>query len=299
MKKIILLSTVALTLILNGCGSDSKSSSTDANTPQTKVSNELKSFAEGFRKSNNIVSTVKGASSAQSETSKTENKNKIYQKDTVETCEDGGTIKITSNIDFDNVKTEELVELISNGITTDITFDDCIEDGTKSNGVISLRLEGKELNKNLITFKNDTTLEDLETTELTTILKDSTIDIEEISDDVDKVTENIKAYSSIKKDYESIDLVSMETYTTDGYSIYEISGKIVQDGITYRVDEQYDSSKTPIISDNNDNVVSGIAKYYDDKNQHIIMTVIDKNQIKISVDTDNDGDIDEEETIDI
>jgi len=289
MKKIIVLSAVTLALILQGCGSNSKSSSGDA--PKTTVSNELKSFAKGLTDNKDMTSMVKKSSSSSS-SSQTEIKAKIYQKESIESCKDGGTIKTTSDTDLEN---ENLIleQIRSGGLEVTIATDECIEDGVKSNGSIALTVKSTEFDTMLLTFLEDTTFEDLESSELITVSKNSTIKIEEVSADSEKITESIKASSSTGESYESINLVYYDTMD----SSYEISGKIVRDGVTYSVDEQYNSSKTPMVFENYEDLVSGTAKYYNEQNHHITITVVAKNQIKISVDTDNDGDIDEEETI--
>ena len=298
MKKIIILSTVALTLILQGCGSNSKSSSGD--TPKTTVSEELKNFAKGLTESNEMTSVVKKTGSSQSSNSQTTTKTKMYYKENIQSCKDGGTIKITSDLDFDNIEEASFEQAISDGLKAEIAFDKCIEDGLISDGYVSLNIKGKELSKISLTFTKDTTFEDLESQELTKVFKGSTMTIEEISDDSERITESVRASSSTGENYESINLVSIETTTEeDRDSSYEISGKMVRDGITYSVDEKYDSSKTPMVFNSDGDLISGTAKYYNEQNHHITMNIVYKNEVKISVDTDNDGKIDEEETISI
>ncbi len=299
MKKTI-ISTVALLLILQGCGSsdsnNKKEGATDA--PISKVSNEVKSFAIAMSDSDDPSSTVKGSSSSSSEEN-TETKNKIYHKSETESCEDGGTQTFSSNINEDT-DMEELGQILeTTKAKTDMLFDNCIEDGEKINGAVSFTIQGSDWDVVTILYPKTTTFEDLETTEITTIFKNSTMKIESVSDDIEKITQSIKASSSTGKKYESINLISIETEEENNSSSYDISGQLIHEGITYTVDEKYDMSKTPMVFENDENLISGLAKYYNEKNQSIAIEVVGKNQIKISVDRDNDGDIDEEETINI
>ena len=296
-----IVSTIALVLILQGCGSDSKKSSSDTSPKSVSptVSKEIKSFASSISKESKILSTVKETSSSEMSSSKIENKNKMYQKESIESCEDGGTQKITSDIDFDTHDMAQLEQLMNNGMKATIVSEECIEDGEKINGTLSLAINGDNLETINIKFLEDSTFEDLESSEVITVFKNSTVTINDISDNTSKVKSTIKAISSTGEQYETIDLVSYETTNGDSDSSYEVSGKLVHNGITYRVDEQYDSSKTPMVFKNYEELVSGTSKYYNEENQHVTITVIDKNRIKISVDTDNDGQIDEEESIDL
>lgn len=296
-----IISTIALVLILQGCGSDSKSSNdTTSKSVSPTVSEEIKSFASSINKDNEVLSMVKDTGSSEASSSKTVNKNKIYQKENIESCEGGGTQKTTSDTDFDTNDMAQLQQIMNNGIKATIVSEECIEEGEKINGTLSLTIKGKDFENINITFLEDSTFEDLETTEIITVFKNSTVTINDISDDISKVKSTIKATSSTGEKYETIDLVSYETAKENGNtSSYEVSGKLVHNGITYRVDEQYDSSKTPMVFENDKELVSGTSKYYNEENQHVTITVIDKNRIKISVDTDNDGRVDEEESIDL
>ena len=296
-----IVSTIALVLILQGCGSDSKSSNdTTSKSVSPTVSEEIKSFASSINKDNEVLSMVKETGSSETSSSKIENKNKIYQKETIESCQGGGTQTISSDIDFDTNEMVLLQQIKNDGIKATIVSEECIEESEKINGTLSLVVKGEDFETTSITFLEDSTFENLETTEIVTVFKNSTMTIKNISDETSEVKSTIKAISSTGEKYESIDLVSYETINENSSaSSYDVSGKLVHNGITYRVDEQYDGSKTPLVLENYHDLVSGTAKYYNEENQHVTITVIDKNRIKISVDTDNDGRVDEEESIDL
>jgi hypothetical protein len=295
-----IVSTIALVWILQGCGSDSNSSSdVTSHSVSPTVSEEVKSFASSVNKNNEVLSVVKETGSSQVSSSKTENKSKMYQKETIESCEDGGTQKITSDVDFDSNDMALLQQIMKDGLNATIVSEECIEEGEKINGTLSLVIKGKDLETIEVTFLEDSTFEDLESSEVITVFKNSTVTIKDISDETAEVTSTIKAISSAGVKYETIDLVSYETTNEKGDASYEVSGKLVHNGITYRVDEQYDSSKTPMVFKDSESLVSGTAKYYNEENHHVTITVIDTNRIKISVDTNNDGRTDEEESIDL
>ena len=295
MKKII-FSTVTLLLVLQGCN-NSSSKNKDSGTTE-KVSEEIKSFASTFKDANSVGGSVsKGSSSVlNSEQSNTE-----AQKQRLESCEDGGTRKIITDFNFDTSSQTEIMEMLTNGISYTVDSDNCVEDGEKVNASMTMEMK---LNSDLMTmnlkFNNDSTFEDLETTEVLTITKNSSMNIKELSDTEEVVTENIKFSSSKGESYETIGLVSHEIDNDATELSYDVSGKRINNSSTYSVDEKYDASKTPMtITSENGDLVSGTSKYYNEKNEHITIKVIEKNRIKVSVDNNNDGKDDATETIDL
>ena len=308
--KTTILSTIVLVLILQGCGSSTSNNKKEESntTSSSKVSNEVKSFAKGLVHGDSVSSLVKGTGSSETETETESNSSKTQtsQKTTLDSCTNGGTRAVTSDMDPENfehmdraTRIKSIEERIKNGFTLTIVTDNCIEEGMKSNGSMSMRLGGEDLKITTLTFTEDLTFEDLETTEVLTIFKNSTMKIEELSEDKEITTETLQVTSSTRESHQFINLVTHSTSSENNESSYKISGKMVQDGVTYRVDEKYDSSKTPMVFKNDDDLVSGTSKYYNEKNHHITISVVAKNQIKISVDTDNDGKNDQEEIVDL
>jgi hypothetical protein len=177
-------------------------------------------------------------------------------------------------------------------------LDNCIEDGTKSNGEISMIMTEKDdLSTISITFTKDTTFEDIEKNEVVTVFKNSNFKDIELSETESKSIENMKLSQSSTKNYESSNLISYEKELSNGTSSYTESGEVKYNGTTYKVDEKYDGSKTPMVEDSNGDLLSGTEKYYNEKGEHITFKVVAKNRLKVSLDKDNDGVDDAEETL--
>ena len=299
-----IFSTVALLFLLQGCGGSSSNDGKKA--PSGEVSKEVKSFAYAFKDGISIGSMVEKSSSSAEDTltnsfkmSKSLESVK-YEKESLQSCSNGGTKKVSTDVDFDNLTEELAFNLFRTGFSLSMDMNDCIEDGTKTDASMSMTVKVKnDLMSMDIKFNRNSTFEEIETGEIVTVYKDSNMSMEEISDYEELVTESIKATSSTGKSYESIALTTHEFSAESSNSFYEVSGKIVHKDVTYRVDENYDGSKTPMVIDDEGNVISGTAKYFNVKNEHITVKVIGKNKIKISVDGDNDGTDDAEETIDL
>jgi hypothetical protein len=290
-----MISTVALLLVLQGC--ESSNSDTKCNTePKTEISSEIKSFVKTLS-GDEIISTVIKKSASSSEDSSVNSKNKIYRKTVTQNCLDGGTREITSDINLKNMDNPQ--EITSKEFKVNIITNQCIENGIKSNGSMQIWVQEKDkyLSTTTIKFKSDSTFEDLGTDKSYTLFKESNVTIDEISYTEEIVTESIKGTSSTGDKFQSINLITHETFTENSESSHEISGEIVHKGIKYRVDKGYDSSRTPMLFDNYKNLISGTAKYFNEKNHHITVEIVNKNKVKISVDIDNDGRTDEEETV--
>jgi len=280
------VSTILLAILLQGCNSSKESNEGDL---KEKVSDEIKGFAKllSSNKSSKIVQS--GLSSSESKSSI--RNNKFVEKTTIDSCVDGGTKEIVSDIDLDNI-----TQMTLSAITVDVVVDSCIEYGVKSSGAMTMVIKGL---LTTITFTQDSLFEELEGGEIVTIFKGSSIKIEEISDSIEEITESTKIETNRGEKFETISLVTTETQKGEDLHSYDSSGSLIYEGVTYRVDKNYDASKTPMVVKNYEKLVSGTAKYYNEENQHITVKVLDKNRIKISVDSDNDGDIDEEEIFDL
>ena len=65
------------------------------------------------------------------------------------------------------------------------------------------------------------------------------------------------------------------------------------------MDESYDASQTPMITDKDDNLQKGgKARYTNDQNHTIMIEAIALNKLQISADEDGDGKADAQEVID-
>lgn len=293
-------SIALLALLLQGCFSSNKSTS-DNNS--SKISNNLKSLGLAFAGKDDMLTTVGGGiSSSTSFTnspSSSSLKMKYYQKDNISICENGGTMNIVSDFDNQNIHTDLPIDF-----NTTIIMDNCIKDGTNTNATILMNIKdkGDYLSKITMIFTENSSFEDIDSGEIVTIKKNSKVSIDELSEDTEIDTENMDIQSSTGESYKSINLVTNETYLDNGdESSYDISGDIIYNGEKYSVDRDYDASKTPTIyrydEDDISHVLSGQAKYYNQQGEHITFTIISENSMKISIDSDNDGKIDKEETI--
>ena len=102
------------------------------------------------------------------------------------------------------------------------------------------------------------------------------------------------------KSFKNIALKSHDVTDDAGVnSSYNISGKETVDGKLFIVDESYDASQTPMVTDANGNLQKGgISRYTNDQNHTIMIEAIGINKIEISVDEDGDGKVDSQEVID-
>jgi len=298
MRKSI-IPTLAFFLMLQGCNDSKESSSctpSNENGSKAIITNELKSFAQNMVGETDSLLN-KGFSISTQDNSE-ENNEKSYQKTTVNSCESGGTKSFIDNNNLEGLSQAEIQESIKKGIGFDMVLDDCIENNVKSDGTISIEMKNEEHFTILVTFKERTKIEDLESSEKLTFLKDSTFKSIEISDEQEKLVENMTLKSTLNGTYTSIELISYENELEDGgYSTYKVSGQINHNATKYKVDEKYDGSKTPMVENENGDLLSGTEKYYNEKNEHVTLTVLSKNKFKISLDKDNDGVDDAEEIL--
>jgi hypothetical protein len=110
--------------------------------------------------------------------------------------------------------------------------------------------------------------------------------------------DNIEILSG-EQSYKSENFKYMEKELSDGkISSYNLSGKEIVDGKTFIVDSSYDGSITPLLTDKDENLISGKTLYTNDQNHSIVVEVIEGNKLKLSIDEDRDGVIDKEEIID-
>ena len=164
------------------------------------------------------------------------------------------------------------------------TLNACIEKGMESTGKakISITKDGSFS----IQFIRDTTLTNLENDKKITYYKGSYLDnIRTYNKEESKLILNFKILFPDNVMYHSSHLTS---YTTDN-SEYLVSGEVYYQGESYIVDKAYTASRTPMRSDDDNNLLSGTEKYYNSKNEHITLKVTSKNTMEIALDKDNDG----------
>ena len=265
--------------MLFGCGFMFDEDKKGSDNP--KVSDEIKSFAIGMTKGSSVESVLQKSISLPEKIDEL-SKITLYQKKSIESCANGGSVSLDVN------------ESKSDVLLLNIIANECIENGIKSSYSLFVKIEdrNKNLFKTEITLKENALFEEIETTITTILFKGSTILIDELSPNEAMVTDNIKVASSLVDSYESINLKSYQQQNENNDSSYEISGQHIYNGVTYSVDESYDGSKTPMVfiyQEDDEFLVSGKVKYYNKQGEHITIEVIEKNALQVSVDRDNNG----------
>lgn len=249
-------------LFLQGCTDKTKN---DDNS----ITNDIKNFGKIFK----VLNSNHYFSNNDDDENETQNPAPFYRSiQEVEPCEDGGTNTFTIPDTFAFILVES---------------DNCIENGINTNASINLSRPSGKIT--VFDFNKNSTFEAIETHRINTIFKNSKIVFETISDSIEKITSNLKGTIYTGQAYETSDLVQYQTSTETTESSYEVSGRYIENGISYRVDIAYDASVTPMILDKNDTFISGKAKFFNDKNEHITLKIIEDDKLKISLDSDNDG----------
>ena len=286
LTKLISASAIASILLLSGCKSGGNDNPTQNTAP---VSDEVKTLAKSI--------TLQGVFGDQLSSGKSNIQGRSLRdmQSFTQNCTNGGTMSIMNDFDptmFDN----DNFNFNNFTSTSTMRFDNCIEDGAVVNGAIEMTTNFIE-NTMKITMKyiEDLTFDDGK--DKVKILKDSYM-IDEMKDDNTFITtETITALFNDRQ-YKTKDLKSVMFFNNNNIGFYPLSGEEIIDGKTYRVDESYDASKTPMIIDQNDDLLKGGKfKYLDEANHPVTLEATDKNEITVSVDTDGDGQADQQEVI--
>ena len=288
--KAVSLSAIAVIMIVGCDKSSTPKKDPVVQQPQalTKVSQSLKSFFKTRSGGNEIKtnSTInKAASNIQTQDS---------QNELTRDCQNGGTIGVLN--DFNQTLEMQNRQAFSFNVTS--AFTDCIEDGATINGTLKFHIDvNASKTITTATFLTDLLIQEAEGN--TTIKKDSFFISKDINDTASIETTSMEAISS-EHTYKSEDFKTYEIENQDGsITSYDISGKQTIDGLTLIVDESYDASQTPMMTDKDDNLQKGgKARYTNDQNHTIMIEAIELNKLQISVDEDGDGKVDAQEVMD-
>lgn len=203
-------------------------------------------------------------------------------------CANGGSVTYTTNFDM----TTKIV-------TQKTEADNCSAGDTIITGDMEMTMQlSAEMytKKSTILFKTDYTITN--GAKISTIKKDSSFIFEQESETVsiDTLNMHIETNEDI---YKTTNLKYRESELANGAtSTYEISGSFTVNDKTFTVDESYDTSKTPEVTDKDDNLLKGMKKrYITSDGSTVTIEAIEKNKVQITVDTDGDGNADEMETI--
>jgi len=280
--KIVSLSAIAVIMIV-GCGKSSTSSDPIVQKLQElpKVSVETRTLAKSLRTDSLALDDLPSPSQQQGQPqSMSETKN----------CTNGGTMTFSTDVNASAIMQSQNdfnITMISEAV-------DCLQYGTTGNGKIQILTNFKnDVTTTTTTFLTDFNLSDA--TSQTIIKKDSFI-----IQTGDITTETMEVIID-GKTFKTIALKSHEAIAEDGKSIeYNLAGKETIDGKIFTVDETYDASQTPMVTDADGNLQKGgKSRYTNDQNHTIMIEVIDVNKVQISVDKDGDGKVDNQDMISI
>lgn len=287
-KKTTLACTVAAAILFSGCGG---SNSNDNETNTIDLSN-LPDVSENVQEltSSFMMKDLSDSFDNYSMTSAMSSMSMKQDRSTTDVayCSNGGLMTIYNDLDMAAIS-EGSFDASNFVVNIDVVFEDCVYDGVTQNGTIrSKTTTSNGTGSILLTFVTDMIVEIPSDT--LTIAKNSTILTQFIDDTSMYSTENITITSN-ENSYQSIDLKSKETFTSDDtISYYNISGKEILDGETYIVDSTYDGSTTPLVIDDEGNIQKGGKTRYTNEQGHIItLEVIEENRVLFTVDTDGDG----------
>lgn len=280
--KVVSLSAIAVIMIA-GCDKTSNPI-VEESTELPKVSQSLKSFFQ-TRSSDDEESTNETIGKAANNIRADESQNELLRD-----CQNGGTMSVLN--DFNQTALMQNPQAYAFNVTS--TFSECIEDGAVTNGSIKISVSQALMR---VTFLSDMVIEESEGN--TTIKQDSFFTSESISDSVSIETTSMEAISA-EHSYKSENFKTREIENENGStSSYDVSGKQTIDGLTLIVDETYDASQTPMITDADGNLQKGgKSRYTNELNHTIMIEAIETNKIEISVDEDGDGEVDKKEVID-
>lgn len=198
-------------------------------------------------------------------------------------CEDGGTQRLYGSVN----ESTYFADLT-------ITYNNCNEDNTISNGSVNAKIQFTDANYDTlsyITISLPTDL-DLSGNYIMTMYKGTNISMTNFSGDNYKMTLNQKGKvgSEIFGSQNAVWQVNDGATTT----MYQTAGKEYINNLTEYVtyDTNYDMSATPLVFNVNGDLTAGIGKYLAGSNSVEIEVTAD-NELTISVDTDGDGNYDD------
>jgi len=294
-KDIVKVSVVTATLFFVGCGGDSSPSKESSSLPKVS-SAETKTLAKSLAMQGVVteqLSQSKNIAEGKSSRSLKQSRQEISQS-----CINGGTMTMKDNFDLSKLENMDLESFNPNDLnmTMTMSFNNCIEDGMTTNGTMQMetKTEGQKM---IMTMKYLTDFEATDGAESFKILKDSIVKDEMVSETKSISTETITVLYGDEK-YEAKDLKMAILMSENSFGFYPISGEEIVNGKSFRVDESYDASHTPMLMDDDGSMKKGgKSKYIDSKNNHITVEATAKDELTITVDTDGDGKADEKEVI--
>ena len=301
MKKTIAVYAVAAVLIMTGCGG---SGSTDKNgsAGDVTVSKETKALAKSILFHGRLGDQLSSGSKALP--MRTTRALIPFGGEQVNRCENGGTYTMTfSDLPLPDPNDPDFnpedfdTQNFSTGMR--MTYDNCLEGGVVTDGAMEMNttVSGEDHFTTQMRYLTDFTMDD--GVETFKILKGSYMIDEMFGTSRFTTTETMTVLFG-KERYESkaLKTVMILDDAAETFAYYPVSGEERFGGNSYRVDESYDASKTPmVINSNGDMQKGGKFRYIDGQNRLITVEVTQKNRLTVSIDTDGDGKADEKETM--
>lgn len=290
MKNIITFSVATIAaLMLTGCG-NSSSPIADNNEAQSDlsslptVSKEVRALASSPAVETDLMASIPEPNENQEPNT----------TDTID-CTSSGVVNYTSEVN----QTALMLDPSDFSINLTAEAVNCTSGDTTITGETQTKMEfsgGLEYPKNTFIFVTDYVV--TQGTSISTVKAGSNFVSEPESETVSVDTVNIEIETD-DYTYKATNLKSRETEMSNGStSSYEISGSFSIDDETFSVDESYDASATPEITDIYGNILKGAKKrYLDDQNHTVTIEAVEQNKLHITVDTDGDGEADEAEVI--
>ena len=302
MKKTVLICMVVAVLMMTGCGGSSGTKKNDNPGTSGNVSKETESLAKSILFHTRLGSNISSAS--QTLPMRTTRALAPFGSDQVETCENGGTFTMSFSdlpLPDPNDPGFNPEDFNSDNFSTGMrmSYDNCLQGGMITDGTMEMNttVSGENNFTTRMTYLTDFTMSD--GSETFKILKGSYV-IDEMSDDSHFTTTETMTVLFGNERYESraLQTVMIMDESAQTFAYYPVSGEERFGGTSYRVDESYDASKTPMVIDSNgDMLKGGKFRYIDDQNRLITVEVTQKNKMTVSIDTDGDGKADETETM--
>lgn len=300
MKKRLVVSMIGAMVLFVGCGSNDSTKKENSVVPVTPASKETKALAKSIL----FHGRLGGNLSSMPQARQFRSTRALGDQDQVEACENGGTYTMTytgipdpndpdfnpENIDPGNMST---------GMR--MSYDNCLEGGMLTVGTMEMNttVSGGNRVTTRMTYLTDFTMGDGSDT--FKILKGSYV-IDEMSDASRFTTTETMTVLFGEERYESraLKTVMISDDRAETFTYYPVSGEEYFDGTSYRVDESYDASKTPMVIDRNgDMQKGGKFRYIDGQNRLITLEVTQKNTMTVSIDTDGDGKADKAESVEL
>jgi len=268
MLKITKFSVTILTaLAIIGCG---------ASGSNTKTTSDISSYSDAEKLAYAIANQKKALNTGQSK----EKKSRAFIP-----CADGGKISY-EDIEFP----ADYSEYLPTEPTT-MVFQNCKDGYSVTNGSIKINLDKNE--NGTIQYLSDFSFKD--NYDEVFIKKGGRVEIYQENGWEVATINMVAVFNGITHGGEN--LIYKSKKLTDGrYIEYPVSGKEkIGDSVYFTVDPNYDASKTPFTSNQNDELISGLFKYLDDQDHAIELEITAKDVVTVRVDEDGDGTFSENE----